>query len=508
MKLLFVLLVCISFSSLNAQWTQLDSPIQTNWHCVQVVDSLISYVGGNGGKVYKTTDGGQTWLDRSPQSSIDWWCMSFVDENYGWVGGRQGTVARTTNGGSSWEINSVYSSAFTNVIESMYFYDNNIGYITGGIYSDFDRQTYIYKTTDGGQSWNQQILLFGGVLLEMSFIDQYIGYCVGTNGGVYKTLNGGITWNPSFVNTGYWLRSVFFTGERDGVALGQSGVAWKTTNGGTTWYQVSTSASNWIESVYYIDQDIAWAVGGGGLCIATINGGDYWMNFALPTNSYLWGIDFNGLYGMVVGDNGIIFRNENGSLVTPVDLVSFTANVYENTVMLSWTTASEINNLGFEVERTFMGLRESVEDENWVKIGFVSGSGTSTESNSYSYSDGNLASGLYMYRLKQIDYDGEYEYSVTTEVEIGQVINFNLEQNYPNPFNPTSKIRFDLPLSGHVSLVVYNSLGEIVSEIINSNMHAGNHEIEFDGVNLPSGVYFYKLVSGDFVSIKKMNLIK
>lgn len=507
MKTLISFIVILLFVSTNAQWTQVTSPTQNNLNCVRVVDSLIAYIGGNGGKVFKTTNGGVSWLDRSPQSNIDWYCMSFVDENHGWVGGRHGTVARTVNGGSSWEINSVYSSAFTNVIESMYFSDNNIGYITGGIYSDNDRQTYIYKTTNGGQSWIQQSLLFGGVFLEMSFVDQYIGYCVGTNGGVYKTLNGGITWNPFFVNTGYWLRSVFFFNERDGVALGQSGSAWKTTNGGIAWTGVYTPVPNWIESVWFIDEGFGWAVGGGGLCIFTLDGGNSWGNSTLPTNSYLWSIHFNDSTGMIVGNNGTIFRTKNAG--TPVELISFTASVKTNSVFLTWFTASELNNQGFEIERKQLYNGSSkLETEKWILIGFVNGKGTTTEQQSYSFSDNFLSEGKFQYRLKQIDYNGNYSYSNIIEVEVKLPHKFLLEQNFPNPFNPVSNIRFSLPISNHVVLKVYDSIGQEIFEIVNEFLDAGVHEYEFDAKNLPSGVYFYKLISGDYVNTKKMNLLK
>lgn len=328
MKTKTALLIFLFFSITNAQWTQINSPTQNNLNCVQVISPAITFIGGNGGKVYKTINGGKNWVDVSPQSSVDWYSMSFTDENHGWVGGRFGTVARTVNGGASWEINSVYSSTFLNIIESMYFNDHNLGYITGGIYSG-TRTAYIYKTTNGGQTWDQQSLLFGIVFLEMSFVTENIGYVVGTNGAVYKTTNGGNNWNECFVTTGFWLRSVFFTDAQNGVVMGQSGSAWKTTNGGDNWNSINSSASDWIESVCFIDNNNGWAVGGGGLGIYTGDGGNSWASSPFPTNDYLCGVHFKDSTGIVVGNNGTIFGrltygNNFYSSITVTDSDPFT----------------------------------------------------------------------------------------------------------------------------------------------------------------------------------------
>lgn len=344
----FILLFSLMLITINtnAQWTQINSPTQNNLNCVQIIDSSIIYIGGDGGKVYKTLDGGENWFDVSPQSSKDWFCMNFVDSNNGWVAGRGGSVARTTNGGSSWEINSVYNVSNLNVIEAMYFYDQNTGYITGGMYTDFDRQAYVYKTTDGGQTWNQQIQINGGVFLAMSFVDQNTGYVVGTSGGVYKTTDGGVTWVPFFVNTGNWLRSVYFFDSQEGLALGQGGLGWKTFDGGNSWNSVNTSTSDWIEYVSFKDKLNGWAVGGNGLCIQTTDGGNSWIKSQLPTSNYLWGVDIRDSTGMIVGNNGTILKYfEN-----PIKITS--PNGDENwligtTEQIEWTS-SDVSNFKIE----------------------------------------------------------------------------------------------------------------------------------------------------------------
>jgi hypothetical protein len=192
-------------------------------------------------------------------------------------------------------------------------------------------------------------------------------------------------------------------------------------------------------------------------------------------------------------------------LPIPVELTSFTASVTDNAVTLNWTTASELNNHGFEIERRSEG--------SFRTIGFVEGHGTTTETKNYSFVDNNLAVGQYSYRLKQIDFDGTSEFSDIVEVEVLVPNIFALEQNYPNPFNPSTKIIYSLAADSKVTLKVFDVLGQEVVTLINGNVTAGRQEINFDASNLNSGVYFYQIkatgIDGtDFNSVKKMILTK
>ena len=145
--------------------------------------------------------------------------------------------------------------------------------------------------------------------------------------------------------------------------------------------------------------------------------------------------NFGPKFPVVVTDN-----------IVPVEFISFTSSIDKNNVTLNWTTATETNNMGFEVERKqVFSSQSSVHNENWVRIDFVTGSGTTTKSQTYSFVDNNLSAGKYQYRLKQIDFDGSFEYSNTIDVEIISPDIFTLEQNYPNPFNPTTVIQFSIP---------------------------------------------------------------
>ncbi|MBL1213033.1 MAG: T9SS type A sorting domain-containing protein [Ignavibacteriae bacterium] len=185
----------------------------------------------------------------------------------------------------------------------------------------------------------------------------------------------------------------------------------------------------------------------------------------------------------------------------PVELTSFTANVVEGKIRLVWTTATELNNYGFNVER-------KIADSDWMNIGFVEGAGNSTNRVDYSFIDKELISVRVQYRLQQVDFDGSFEYSNVVEMDLGLPTEFELSQNYPNPFNPTTAINFSLPEAAVVKISVYNAIGEQIVELLNNQVEAGYHTVNFDGSNLTSGLYFFRIEAANFTSTKKMMLLK
>ena len=187
--------------------------------------------------------------------------------------------------------------------------------------------------------------------------------------------------------------------------------------------------------------------------------------------------------------------------VVPVELISFSATIIDSKVKLDWFTATETNNSGFAVER-------ATDLSNFEELIFIGGNGTTLERNVYSYLDESVQSGIYHYRLKQIDFDGSFEYLNTVSVDLGMPGGFVLKQNYPNPFNPITNIEFQLPVSGFISLKVFDVLGNQVKTLINEEKKAGFYQIAFDASDLPSGVYLYKLSTESFSDIKKMTVLK
>ncbi len=216
--------------------------------------------------------------------------------------------------------------------------------------------------------------------------------------------------------------------------------------------------------------------------------------------------DAGGIYAQNVNPNGSL-----GNLIVPVELSAFTANVSGNNVLLNWSTASETNNSGFEVQRIAFSNRHS----DWEAVGFIEANGTTTEKQNYSFVDNNLSAGKYIYRLKQIDFGGAYEYSNTTEVDVTLPNEFKLYQNYPNPFNPSTVISYQLSASSNISLKIYDVLGNKIATLIDNEWReAGYHNYQLfpdaSGLNyqLTTGVYFYRLQAGAFTATKKFVLMK
>lgn len=185
----------------------------------------------------------------------------------------------------------------------------------------------------------------------------------------------------------------------------------------------------------------------------------------------------------------------------PVEFISFDGFNSENEINLQWTTATETNNKGFQIER------QEIISGKWEQIGFVPGNGTTTEKSDYSFSDLNPLSGKSLYRLKQIDYNGSFSYSNIIEVSLVPAA-YSLEQNYPNPFNPTTTIAYYTSAAGRVVLKVFDMTGKEVAGLVDKNQPAGKHSVEFNASGLASGVYIYRILTRDFSSSKKLIVLK
>ena len=237
-------------------------------------------------------------------------------------------------------------------------------------------------------------------------------------------------------------------------------------------------------------------------------GADTTIRVMNDSNNQIYSWNFNRQPISIAFDpsNNIVLKTASLSVIPPlpVELTSFNASVINNSVVLNWITATELNNYGFEIERASYSAALPV----WENIGFVNGNGTTTSPNSYTFNDTKIITGKYLYRLKQIDNDGSFTYTNEIEIDFSLPDNYELEQNYPNPFNPTTTIKYQIPVSGIVTLTVFNTLGQEVMQLVNGLQQAGTHEVKFDGTNLTSGIYFYQLESGTFNQIRKLVLIK
>jgi hypothetical protein len=225
------------------------------------------------------------------------------------------------------------------------------------------------------------------------------------------------------------------------------------------------------------------------------------------TRNDLAGFPKTLLYWNIEANDGTdtVFSYMNSVILdpsVPVELTSFIAAVSGNNVALSWSTATETNNSGFDIER-------SIDGKDYSTIGSVEGAGTVTEPISYVYNDINLSPGIYYYRIRQNDFDGSYKYySLNSEVEITAPVVYSIQQNYPNPFNPVTRINYSIPSAGKVNITVFDLIGNEVAVIVNQELEAGNHSADFNAASLTSGVYFYKITSGSFTKTMKMLLLK
>lgn len=487
------------------------------------------------GVIYMTEDNSYSWSQILSGKSSDWtgdWISSvfMINESVGWAGGfRKGTyykpiILKTTNGGKIWKTNSEFSNSSQITESKIYFLNENIGWVK---FKDVNT----FKTTNGGVNW-----VSTGAGDDMFFLNQDTGWTVfkgpGSN-GVFKTTNGGGIWvQKCSVSSS----SVFFSNLNSGWAVGEGGSVLKSIDTGESWVPKTSGTTSDLNLVRFYNDNIGICAGSSGVVLLSTDGGESWISKSGPSlydcsftsSTTIWGATAGGTVykttnfgdswsplntgiggtnsfftsenmGWVASGGNNIFKYEEN--VTPVELISFTVIVKDKKVILSWQTATELNNYGFDIER-------KINDETWDILGFVEGHGNSNTPNFYSFIDNTPMGGnKYLYRLKQIDLNGKYEYSNEIEVEMtpGKYL---LYQNYPNPFNPSTKIMYRIVNESKVVITVYDILGKEVETLVNEIKEPGTYELELNAHRLASGTYIYRLVAGDYVESKKMILLR
>jgi len=235
--------------------------------------------------------------------------------------------------------------------------------------------------------------------------------------------------------------------------------------------------------------------------LSSTDNGTTWLNVGNLVDPTAYSQTLRGITSTTTHFSLWTIASEDAPL--PVILSSFTGISSGQNINLQWTTESEINNSGFQVERTLKDLN------NWTNIGFVKGNGTKNTPTNYSFLDRKLNTGKYLYRIKQIDNNGNYEYhELNSVIEILLPTKFSLSQNYPNPFNPVTKIDFSLPDDSKINLKIYDITGKEISTLINDFRQAGYYTVSFDASKLSSGIYFYRIEANGLRDIKKMVVVK
>jgi len=383
----------------------------------------------------------------------------------------------------------------------------------------------VLKSTDFGDSWFSlpSPTLFHLYKVDCPEDDVVQVYGAGYVG--YKSTDGGNTWSafnfPMFESSAYAeqadgpidITASFFLNESTGYVFGDFGLSFFTNDGGTSWVPRHAFEFEQISTAYFTSVDSGMIAGDNGKIRFTTDGGLSWLEDSSASSITTQNIRHIEVradsVAVVVGDSGlVVFAATDPSLIIPVELISFTASVRSNTVTLNWTTATELNNSCFEIQRS------PCSQDSWTKLGFIEGNGTTTETHNYSYVDADIPAGQYMYRLKQIDFDGQYEYSDIVEVEIIP-LEYALFQNYPNPFNPETVIRFNISssTSEFVSLIVYDLLGNDIKRLAYEERNQGSYRVVWDGTNesgvrVGSGVYLYGLETNSFRQYNKMVMLK
>ncbi len=500
---------------------------QNNWYLqnsgsnreltdVCFVDENNGWISGWTGTILHTTDGGETWTPQTAPPTNAYFSIFFTDVMNGWAAGYNGKIVHTTDGGQTW---TDQAAPVSRDFYKVFFINSQMGWIAGGDdggFPSYIQHRVILFTSNGGVSWTTQYSqAYESKLRSIRFVDQNNGFATGESGIIMKTTDGGNNWSQQAVISSFHFSDIFFNDDLNGYVTGEYlgvphyAAIFKTSDGGINWSETSLGTNESLAGIYFTDAYHGWAVGGDsnneGLIYYTSDMGQTWSMQSIPAVDFLYRVFFaDENSGWASGHIGTILATQNQ---VPVELISFTAGTDEDNVVLNWRTATETNNKGFEIERKESEVRS--QKSMWEKIGFVGGHGTTTQENSYTYTDRSLESGNYSYRLVQIDFDGTRNESAVVEIEItSQPGDYALMQNYPNPFNPATTIEYSIPENGNIILEVYNSLGEKVSTLVSGFKQAGSYRVVFNGTDMSSGTYFYRLQTGSFIETRKMLLIK
>lgn len=542
----------------NTWLTVAGFPASQIFYTVRFASDNVAYLGGTNGYYYKSTDAGATWLpisyrytstrvrDVSFADELNGYCVGTnflsktTDGGFTWTtftspftgdinevvalspssaiaGADLGNVIKTTDGGTSWTVIPTGITGTNSDILAIDFVDENRGLVAA-------YNGTVATTTDGGLTWTIIATITGSSPLDMDMVDSLYAYVVGTGERIFATTDGGKTWTQQYAGGGSGTYGVSFVDRLNGVAGGTSGNTMFTTNGGTNWTLATTSPGQNIWGIHMARSNngtIAMTACASGYVYKSIDGGNNWIQEPRLTINTFDDIYMtpNASHAWVVGSSGTTIKWVNPDAV-PVELTSFKAALNGNAVLLNWSTASELNNAGFEIERSLSELSSidvvKKSSNQWKKIGFVQGNGTTLEFKSYQFNDELNEYGTFNYRLKQIDFDGSFTYSNIVEIDNILPQQFSLFQNYPNPFNPETNISFTLPTEGIVNLKIFDVLGNEVAQLINEFKSPGKYTVSYQsGSHSPiaSGVYLYRLElnspnKGKQSLIRKMILIK
>ncbi len=450
---------------------------------------------GSARGIFKSTDGGESWINVYSTGASNYLGIACDSMNNIYAANSSNGMVYSTDGGQNFTLipSSTFGNNTLNTVACGRTGHIFAGATTGGV----------WRSTDFGATFtNTALQTLSIVTIAVDKFNPdiiYAGASSTSANGFFISTDGGVTFGSSTNPVNVW--DVLQTNSNElyiPTTLSPYPFT-KSTDGGATWTTTANQPGAMRGGTLDILDDI-YISGNGGVFKST-NGGISFTNHNLTFSSNKILTYGNKIMVCVTGTtNGGVYIFTDTQV--PVELNSITATADNENVLLSWTTATETNNKGFEIER------KNSSDRNWQTVGFVQGNGTTTQTQSYSFFDAGLLAGDYLYRLKQIDFDGSYEYSSQVEVMVNSVLSFKLEQNYPNPFNPATTIKFNLPKDAVVTLKVYDALGAEVTTIVNQQLEAGYYKYDWNASGYASGRYIYRLQAGEFTSVKKMLMLK
>ena len=421
--------------------------------------------------VYQNISSAQgTWERLNSPTNENLSSVYFVDSLYGWAAGFSGTIIHTSNGGNDWIIQ---DSKTGNNILDIFFLDRNLGWAISWEAFNYPFGTYILKTTDGGVNWNSSTFPVESIFSQcILFLDSLNGWMGGKPYPIVRTTDGGISWTEAEIDSAFFsglpVYDIQFYNSSFGYASGGvidcCGIIWRTTNGGDYWFVIDTPyvAPEPIYQLHIKDSLNVLGVGGDfedlGYGVGTIYTSDGGMT---------WGFEYIGMSG-VAWD--IDFRNESEAW-SP--LGGQQKLIYSLDAGKTWTSIT---------------TPDSAIIFKMIFPGSLHGYGVGM--------DGAII---------------KYRPDSTTTVFVPDNLipeGFILLQNYPNPFNPKTNIGFRIAEPGFVNLKVFDILGSEVATLVNDELTEGIYEINFNAGELSSGVYFYTLSASDFISSKKMILLR
>ncbi len=518
-----LLMVAFTYLSLAANvlsqtWTSQTSGTLNILEGVWFIDALNGWTVGNSGTTLFTINGGQSWSSIN-LTNEDLEDVAFLDHAIGLIVGDNGRIFRTTNGGTNW---TQISSGTSSNILTVAFGEGGMAYAAG-------RDGLILRSTDNGASW---IVVETGTVRYRGIAAKGTqnAWVIGEEGNMKISTNGGQTWTTKSAGTSSDLHDVFFLTTTEGWIAGQNDVLLYTSDGGNTWTSRNSGINVGLEAVVFLNSTIGWAVGNSGRIFKTTNGGLNWAVEASNSTVELNDVFFlNAGNGWAVGDNGTILYRKDTSIPSIIlQLSNMNPHVGQKfeARAIDKATGAEASrkSLAAIPSPSFSVMFDNIESGKSYLIDFyadLNGNGSYNApptDHAWRLQANNVAGEQIVNfshntNFTDIQWPGSTT-GINEEADFSNVpTEFDMAQNYPNPFNPETSIQFVLPNTVKVKLEIYNTLGQRIRLLVNSQLNAGVHTVMWNGRDdfgrsLSSGVYFYRIEADRFTKTSRMVMMK